>query len=370
MSNGRKNLVKSSITLTIVLASLVASSLILTAFADTTIFDNQGAAYWTVYNNGESGMLAASINTSNSVVHSGASSSLELMISSGANAVVGFYHVYSPTVDWSSYSGISFWLYGSNSNGYIYFVVFDKNYHYYLDIIKDNFVGWQQFTLDFATVFASGSVDLSNIYAMEFSFGNPAPSTLYLDQIVLTGGPSATPSASPSTSPTSSPTTSPTVSPNSSPTPAPTKGVIFFPPEPTPITFSSASPTYSTAKPTPVPGSSLSLAVYVVNGTTPVTDGVVTVGATSVSLNSSGIAFFNDLVAARIYHISIVVNGVKVYDNAAFAIPASETFTANLAPKNAPGIFWAEIVSILVVAVVVIIAIILVIIILRKRAKH
>jgi uncharacterized membrane protein len=101
-----------------------------------------------------------------------------------------------------------------------------------------------------------------------------------------------------------------------------------------------------------------------------VTDGVVTVGASSVSLNSSGIAFFSDLVAARVYHMSVVVNGVTVYDNNVFVVPASGVFTVNLAVKSSPGISWVLLAGLVLIAVVIIIAIILVTFMLRKRTKH
>lgn len=359
MSTERKKYLSTRLGLAIVLISLIASSCIVAAYADTTLFDNQGTGYWTVYNGG-SGGLKATISTSTSVVHSGASSSLELSISPGASSVVGFYHVFSPTVDWSSYGSITFWLYGQNSGGYVYFVVFDKTDTYYLDILQDNFVGWKQFTLNFTTCFSSGTVDLSNIYAIEFAFGEPAPSTLYLDQMVLVT--SSSPSASPSPSPAPSSSASP------SQTPAPS-GIVFFPPEPTPIVFPSVTPASATAKPTPVPGSPVNLNVYVVNGTTPVTDGVVTVGAASVSLNSSGIAFFSDLVASRLYDLTVVVNGVKVYDNTAFVVPASGAFTVNVASKSSAGPS-SYVLSLVLIVIVIIAFITASLVVLLRRAKR
>ena len=186
--------------LAIVLLGLVASSFILTAFADTTLFDDQGTNFWSVYNGG-SGSIVATITTETSVVHSG-SSSLKQVISPGTYGIVGFCHIFSPPVVWSTYSGVSFWLYGSNSGWWINFVIFDKNANDYLDMIQDNFNGWKQFTLNFADAFSSGNVDLANIYAVEFAFGNPAPAQLYVDQMVLIGGSSPSPSSNPSPSPT------------------------------------------------------------------------------------------------------------------------------------------------------------------------
>ncbi len=376
MSDSRKNHIIIRVALTVILVGIITSSFVFLAFADTTLFNDQGVSNWAVYNGG-SGKLSATISTSTTIVHSGASSSLELSIVSGTSGVVGFYHTFDPLAVWSSYTGLSFWLYGSNSGGYIYFVLFDKTGNYYLVIILDNFAGWKQFTLNFATGLSSGTVNLANIYAMEFSFGNPAPSMLYLDQIVLIGGSSttSTPTASPTPSPTTSATTSPIASPSptsstSSSTPTPTpKGIIFFPPEPTPIAFPSVTPSPVTKKSTPIPGSPINLAVYVVNGSTQVTDGVVALGASSVSLNSSGIAYFSDLVASRLYHLSVVVNGVKVYDDESFVVPASEAFTVNLAAKNSAGISLSVLGGLIIVVAATIIAIVIITIMRSRQAK-
>jgi hypothetical protein len=166
------------------------SSLILMASSEEyteskAVFDDQGTSFWSVYRNG-TGTLSVAISNDTSIKQSG-ESSLKQVIAKGSYYTVGFYHIYEPTADWSAYYGLSFWVYGSNSKGYVSFVVFDKSGEDYLYIIRDDFSGWKQFTLDFSTCFKTGDVNLTSIFALEFAFSDPAPKQIYVDNLLLLG---------------------------------------------------------------------------------------------------------------------------------------------------------------------------------------
>ena len=258
--NGKR--AKSSFALTILILCLLTSSFILQAFADSTLFDDQGTSFWTVENsNSGSGpsSIAATITTDTSVVHSG-SSSLKQVITAGTYKTVGFYHVFSPNADWSTVTGVSFWLHGSNSGTSISFDIIDQNRNYYADLIQDNFNGWQQFTLNFATAPSVGAVDLKNISIIEFAFTSPAPPILYVDQMVLIGASTPSPSPSPSTNPSSTPTSTSSSNPTSSPSQTAFPQTTSSSPSPTQESegslFSPFYPTYTgtpTAAPTSTP---------------------------------------------------------------------------------------------------------------------
>ena len=249
--NGKR--AKSSFALTILILCLLTSSFIIPAFADITLFDDQGTSFWSIYNNG-SGSIVGTITTDTSFVHSG-SSSLKQVITAGTYQTVGFYHVFNPNADWSTATGVSFWLYGSSSGTYISFDIIDQNHNYYAKLIQDNFNGWKQFTLNFATASSSGTVDLKNINIIEFAFTSPAPPILYLDQMVLIGASAPTPSPSPSANPSPSPTVSPTArpSPSTKPTAAPSPSTHPTA-SPSPSTSPTASPK-TTSTPTPTTSS-------------------------------------------------------------------------------------------------------------------
>ncbi len=268
--NGKR--AKSSFALTILLLCLLTSSFILPAFADTALFDDQGTSFWTAHNGG-TGSIAATITTDTSVVHSGSSQpkTSDYRRSLPNRRLLSCLY---PNVDWSASTGVSFWLYGSNSGTWINFDILDKNNNYYSDPIQDNFNGWQQFTLNFATAFSSGNVDLKNINIIEFAFSSPAPAILYVDQMTLinayTQSPSPSPSANPSPSPTvsstasTSPSTHPTASPSQSTIPTSSPKITSTPTtttasNPTSKTSQTASPqpTSSTPIPTNEPGGSL-----------------------------------------------------------------------------------------------------------------
>ena len=223
-----------------VLSALCVSGLFWSAFASNSVlFDDQGTAYWRAFNSG-TGSLRASVANETIIVQSGVSS-VKAVITSGSYQNVAFYHGCSPTADWSAYNVISFWLHGSNSGQYITLLIFGPTTNdYSATLIRDNFVGWQNFAFDLNSsifneinVFKHGNPDLSKVAGIQFAF--TANTTVYIDRMILDIIPSPT-TTSPSPLPTSTSPSSPSSS-NSSNLPTPT-------PTPTP-TLSSSTPSLS-----------------------------------------------------------------------------------------------------------------------------
>ena len=256
--------------------TLTTLALLFSAFALTiasvqgvspvVIFDDQGTAFWSAFNNG-TGSLGITVANETSIVQTGVSS-LKAVITSGSYQDVAFYHIYSPTADWSAYNVISFWLHGSNSGQYITLLFFGPTTSdYSATLIRDNFVGWQNYAFDLNAnitypgyFFKVGNPDLSKVAGIQFAF--TAAGTVYIDRMILdiAPTPTPTPTITPTPVPTATPTPvppTPTPTPTTTLTPTPTATPTPIPSTPTPIQTSTPTPTQTpTASPPPAVTSS------------------------------------------------------------------------------------------------------------------
>ncbi len=110
--------------------------------------------------------------------------------------------------DWSTYTGVTFWFYGTNSGGAVNFDIFDNrttngdSCERWTTIFTDNFSGWQFFQIPFSS-FArkdwqpggapNDGLTLTEVWA--YALGFPAgvgAQTHYIDKVILYGNSGAT----------------------------------------------------------------------------------------------------------------------------------------------------------------------------------
>ena len=161
--------------------------------APIVIADDDQTAFWTVHQE-SSGSKSLAISDETTIKHKG-TNSLKLAISAGAYDVCAIYHIYSSYQDWSRQDFITFWWYGTNSNGSIPIELWSdqrlsggSNFYQYVFI--DNFFGWRRLIFPLKVPYQTfGSPSLSTvkeiwIWAHPIAIGTPA----YLDRITVDVG--------------------------------------------------------------------------------------------------------------------------------------------------------------------------------------
>lgn len=98
-------------------------------------------------------------------------------------------------IDWSRYSSISFYMYGSDSKARIAFDIKDNGNEMWRFMVEDNFKGWKRITCPFDEFFARGDWQPNNadknatldfpIKSFQFEPRPEAKGTVYFDDVTL-----------------------------------------------------------------------------------------------------------------------------------------------------------------------------------------
>ena len=236
---------------------------------DPLVLYEDNFSFWS-YGGYANGTVGVSIAASTSNTQSG-NSSLQIKVSPGQYAYIEVGHDFRTSQNWSSYSYLSFWFLGSNSNNTVEVALrAPTNGDQFFETFLDNSAAWKHFELSLGSMHTIGNANLSAVNEIGFFFFS-APGTFYVDSVLLetslspshspvpSGESSPHPTASPASSP-SAPTQSPESTPRFTQTPSATSTPSLAPnPTLTPIATTTPVqfPTSSSLSPSSSPTSAV-----------------------------------------------------------------------------------------------------------------
>lgn len=151
---------------------------------DLVIYDDD-ETFWSPYGGG-AGSYTRTISEETTIVRKG-SSSLKIVLSAGAQAYLGAYHTYGSPQDWSIYSHLYAWIYGTNSGDQLRIFMYDSLNAYSRFNFDDDFTGWKLIELELANPNGGGSgIDWSDIERIYVANVGPSGNwTFYVDKMWL-----------------------------------------------------------------------------------------------------------------------------------------------------------------------------------------
>ena len=157
-------------------------------YTASTLFDDLGTTFWTLTHAG-SGSFDYTPSLDASIFKSGLNSYL-VTRTAGPHISASALHTFSPNIDYSTYSNLEFWYYGSNDSSSMKINLWCPDYaNRYTFMFTDDFIGWKFFNATYpGSMTPTGSPNKSTVGAIEFF---SIRSTIRMDQLITRNYPAS-----------------------------------------------------------------------------------------------------------------------------------------------------------------------------------